>query len=442
VQPGQTPYNCLNTSEFHKRKVKILLMIRNFFIAGVILVISNQAHADWPQWGGPHRDFKVPNAGLARTWPEGEPKVIWSRDLGDGYGGIVESDGFLYVMHRKKKTGDEKGKGNDVIAALNAKTGKTQWEYSYSANTLKGQVLDFGEGPNSTPLIHDDHVFSVGFTGILSCLDRKTGKRVWSKDLVTEYDGKVQEFGYAASPIMYDGKVVVLIGGKKAGVAAFDPATGKAAWTSPEYDISYASPVIINVDGEDQLVFMSSSEVIAISPMDGSLKWRYPHVNQYKNNCFAPLFGPDNLLFVSSHTDGGTRVLKLKRDDGKTSVKELWADKSLRIFHSNAVRVGGTIYGTVGDNVPTFVSAIDVYTGKVKWKERGFPKANIVYVDDGKIILLDENGQLALAEVSPGECKVLAKKQVLEKTAWTVPTVVGTTVYVRDRHKVMALNLK
>ena len=408
---------------------------------GIFAGLTAPLHADWPQWGGPDRDFKVANKGLARTWPKDGPPKVWSRDLGDGYGGIVEDGGTLYVMYRKKEKDAEKGQGSDVVAALDAKTGKAKWEYEYPANTLKGQVLDFGEGPNSTPLIFDDYLFTIGFTSILNCIDRKNGSLKWSVDLIKEYEGKIQEFGYASSPIMYDGKLIVLVGGKKAGVVCLKPGDGKPAWKSSEYDISYASPIIINVDGEDQLVFMSSTEVIAISPVNGELKWRYPHVNQYKNNCFAPLFGRDNLLFVSSHTDGGTRVLQLKRVDGVTTAKEIWADKSIRIFHSTAVRVGDVIYGTIGDNPPTFIAAVNVKDGKVLWKERGFPKANILYVSDGKIIILDEDGKLGLAEVSPEKCTVLSKAPILEKVSWTVPTLVGNKLFVRDRKKIMALDL-
>jgi outer membrane protein assembly factor BamB len=439
ARSGQRRFGVLSGRRVQPRKggwmgVGILQRVFPRFVFVIIVTSSSSVtSAQWPQWGGPNRDFKLADKGLAASWPEEGPKRLWTRDLGDGYCCILEDRGVLYTMYRH---GDE-----DVVVALDAKTGKTNWEYAYAASTYKENKLDFGKGPNATPLLSGGRLYTIGFTAKMHCLDAKSGKLLWSHDLIKEFGGKIQEFGYAVSPLLYQKNVIVEIGGKEAGLVAFDAKSGKPIWKSPEYDISYAPPILINVDGEDQIVFMSSTEVIGVSPKDGSALWRHPQVNQYKNNCFMPIWGPDHLLVISSHSDAGTRVLKLHHGDGeKTEVEELWHDTKKKIFHSTAVRVGDNIVGTLGDMAPTFLACWDVKTGKEAWRVRGFPKANCLYVD-GKMIVLDEDGMLALAEVSEKGCEIKGKVQLLDKVAWTAPTLVGTKLYVRDRRQIMALEL-
>lgn len=398
----------------------------------VTLAISaTPALADWPQWGGPNRNFIVESPKLADTWPEDGPKSVWRRSLGSGYSAIVADADRLYTMHRD---GDE-----DVVVALNPRDGETIWTHRYEARTLPNQVLRFGTGPNATPLLVDDRIVTVGFTGKMNCLRAETGEPIWSHDLIAEFGGKVQEFGYASSPLLYDGAIIMLVGGSDAGVVAFRPADGEVAWKSPTYDISYASPIHINVDGQDQIVFMASEEVIGIEPGTGKKLWSAPCVNQYKNNCTDPVWGPDNLLWVATQMDGACRTLRLSQKNGETSVEKVWENDKVRVFHWNAIRVGDWVYASIGDQV-TFLSAVNARTGEVAWQERGFHKANAIYADN-KLIFVDENGTLAMAAVSPEKLEIRGKTPLLEKVAWTAPTLLGTTLYVRDAKEIVALDL-
>jgi outer membrane protein assembly factor BamB len=413
------------------------------------------AYAQWPQWGGPNRDFKVDAGKLADKWPDDGPRKIWCRDLGEGYSAILVDGDTLYTMYRKVDPDAESARvgppkpedqprpdgGKEAVIALDAATGKTKWEHAYPAEPFKETNLEFGKGPNGTPLIHDGNLYTVGFTGVLTCLNTKNGKVFWSHDLVEDFDGKKHEFGYSCSPILYKKFVIVPVGGNQTGLVAFDAATGDVAWRSEPLDVSYASPILIGVDGEDQVVFMSSTEVIGLSADGGKVRWRYRHANQYMNNCFMPIWdAAHNLLFVTSHTDAGTRVLRLSRDGDDCKAEEVWYDKKNKMFHSTGVLVGEYIYGSLGDQPPTFLAAVRVNDGKAMWKERGFPKANVLYAD-GKLIVLDEDGQLALARVSPEKCEVISKVQLLDKVAWTVPTLARGKLYIRDKKKILALDL-
>jgi hypothetical protein len=153
-----------------------------------------------------------------------------------------------------------------------------------------------------------------------------------------------------------------------------------------------------------------------------------------------PVWGNDNLLFISSAYTGGSRVLKLTRVGDKTTVQELWAHKQMRVHHSTMVRIGDYLYGSNGDFGPAPMTAVEVKTGKVMWRDRSFSKANFVYAD-GKFIVIDEDGNLSLATMGPEGVKVLAKTALLQSNAWTAPTLAGTKLYVRDRHTMVALDL-
>ena len=396
------------------------------------------AESSWTQWGGPNRDFVISGApSLAPSWPEGGPQVLWLRPLGGGYSQILADDGVLYVNFRR---GDD-----DVAAALDADTGETRWEHTHGSTPFPDQRIEFGVGPNATPLLAGGRraggaptkrLVTVGFTGRVHALDAATGELAWSHDLVEDFGGKQQRFGTSAAPVAYRDMAVVLAGGDPHGALGFDLETGEVVWRAPALDISYASPLIIELGGEDQLVFMTSKEIVGVSLADAQVKWRHPHKNQYGNNCAGPWWGEDGLMFVSSQADGGSRTLKLAAENGRVSVEEIARDPSVKIFHNSAVRLDDHLYGASG----SFLVAHHLKTGKESWKERGFPKANVV-VADGKALLLDENGTLSLATLTPEKLTVHSQAKLLSRPAWTPPTLVGSRLYLRDKEKMVALEL-
>jgi outer membrane protein assembly factor BamB len=402
----------------------------------------------WPQWGGPTRDFRAQSKGLAASWPSAGPREVWSRPLGDGYSSIVVDGGVLYTMYRPVKglmaTVLERFSGTtapEVVIALDAATGKTVWEHSYEAPFLSGMGMEYGPGPHSTPLVAGDLVYAVGVTGKLHALDRKTGRVAWSHDLYQEFGGRVQGRGYACSPIAYGDTIVLTVGGGRGkAVMAFDARTGAVAWKNHDFDPSPASPILINVDGQDQLVFFHADGVAGVDPRGGPLFWSQRHSTDYGLNISTPVWGEDNLLFVSSAYSGGSRLLHLGQAAGKTTVTERWFTSKMRLHIGNAIRLGDRVVGSSGDFGPAFISALDVKTGAVAWQERGFARSSFVYAD-GRLILLDEDGTLALVSVSPTGLQVHAKAGVMSHKAWTAPTLVGTRLYLRDRAKIKALDL-
>jgi len=385
----------------------------------------------WPGWGGPDGDFRVAAPNLADSWPEEGPPLLWSRDLGDGYAAIAAADGVLFTGYRDD---DE-----DVFVAVDAVNGDTLWEYRYTALAHEDNAVEFGTGPNATPLVVGDRLVTLGYTGVLSCLERASGERIWSHELHDDFGADVLDFGYAASPILHDGKVVVLVGGDRHGVVAFDPADGSVAWSGPPGSVSYASPIVIDVDGRAQLVYFAADEIVGLDASDGTRLWNRPVLNEYRNNATDPSWGPGNLLWVATQLDGGTRALRLRHDGETTEVEQVWESNKMSIHHWNTLRLGDHVYASIGSNA-SILAGIDVRSGEILWRQRGFEQANLVHAGE-HTILLDGEGRLALVDLSPEGLDVRAQFQLLESRTWTAPTLTGTRLYVRDRQKMMALEL-
>lgn len=400
-----------------------------------LTAIPSISRAQWTQWGGPNRNFMVEAIGLANEWPEGGPKKLWSRDLGDGYSTIVVDGERLYTQYR---IGDD-----ELVISMNAQTGKTVWEHKYPA-PFTAEMKEYGPGPHATPLVLGDSVYAVGANMLFFCFDKKTGDIRWKHDLVAEHGLEPRPRGYSSSPIAWKDTVIIPGGGPdgKEGysVLAFRQKDGELLWKNQSFEVTHASPILIKVDGKDQLVVFMAAEIAGLNPDDGSLLWSYPHKTQYGANLMTPLWTGDDYLFLSAAYDSGSRVLRLISRDGQTVPEEQWYSRKVRMHHANPVRIGDYVYGSSGDFGPAFFFGVNIKTGEVAWRQRGFAKATCILAD-GKVILLDEDGRLALATVSPEGMKVLSEAQILERTSWAAPTLAGKTLYIRDRKQIMALDL-
>jgi outer membrane protein assembly factor BamB len=407
--------------------IRLLLVL--FAIAPIV---AGERAPAWPQWGGPSRNFVTESPALATSWPAEGPRRIWKRPLGDGYSAIVTDGRTLYTVYR---AGDQ-----DAVIALDAATGRTVWETRVDAPFHETCSQRLGPAPRAAPLMTGDHLVAVSAGGRMTSVDRRTGTRAWTVDLLDGAPEAVRACGYSSSPIAFGDLIITTAGGRGRGVVALRADTGAVAWQSQDFQNGYSSPLLIDLEGQPELVVFTYSEVSGIDPATGALEWTVPHPADQGVNVAMPLWGPDNLLFVSSAYNGGSRVLKLARHAGRVEATEVWANKRVRIHFGNAVRLGSRIYASNGDFGAAPFAAIDVKTGDMLWRDRSVARSTLISAD-GKLIVLDEDGNLAIATPGDTGLTVHAKAQVLEQTAWTVPTLSGTTLYLRDRHTIMAVDL-
>jgi outer membrane protein assembly factor BamB len=404
----------------------------SLFLAGLTVSAQTALAEDWLLWGGKDRNFVVNSSGLADSWPATGPKKLWSRPLGDGYSAIAEEGGVLYTAFRRGS--------NDVITALDAATGKTQWEYEYSNPFTNSFSEKVGPGPYAMPQVVGDRVVTASATGRIHSIDKKTGKPVWSHDLYTEFDATHLQYGYSCHALPYKGTLIYMSGGQGDGAIAFRQTDGAVVWKALQFTNSHSSPLLIKVDGQPQVVALGAKTVFGFNPDNGALLWTHEHVTNYGLAVSTPVWAPGNLLFVASAYGTGARVLQLNQSGGHTTVKELWYDPHIELHIGTAIQHDGYVYLSSGYDGPVLMTAVELKTGKIQWRERGFAKAQLLYAD-GKIILADQDGTLAICKASPAKFEVLSKASVLESIAWTPPTLVGTRLYVRDRRTIQAFDL-
>ena len=395
-------------------------------IAATALILAHPASAQWERFGGPEGDHVIPKSKL-QPWGDSGPKELWSRDLGGGYSEILVRGNRLYTMFRR---GDD-----EVITALDAKSGETIWEHGYEAKPVEGQNLEFGSGPNTTPLILGKRMFTIGFTNKMHAVDLGSGKVIWSKDLGQEFGTPDVYFGYAVNPIEYKGSVLVHAGGDEVGLVLLDPASGEVRWKSDPVAMSYVTPRIIDVGDDVQATLITPTEVVGVSMKSGKVAWRQEFKNQWDTHCLAPWPGDGNLLYVASGGEAGAMTLRLA---GPDKAEEVSRNKEVQFSHSVVQRTGDTIYGS---KYPEILLAVDVPSGEILWRERGFPETNVVRVAGERALMLDGNGQLTLAELNREGVDVLSQTKLLEKPARTAPSIVGTKVFLRDQSKLIALDL-
>jgi hypothetical protein len=216
---------------------------------------------------------------------------------------------------------------------------------------------------------------------------------------------------------------------------------GGVVWRSGSFLVSEAPPRLITFDGEEQLVIFAGQAVHGLSPETGEILWAHAHDAGNDFNFQVPLWSDDDdILFLSSGYIAGSRAIKLTRDGDVTRTQELWYDPQLRFTFLNPLRIGNFVYGTSGQGATAIMTAIEIETGETAWRARGYSRASMIHAD-GKVLLLEEDGDLILATVTPTKLTTLATMQLFNTRAWTVPTLVGTTLYARDREKIVALDL-
>jgi hypothetical protein len=263
---------------------------------------------------------------------------------------------------------------------------------------------------------------------IVTAIDASTGKTIWEHKYASPTSGVDYSEGAGphSTPLVTADRVYAA--GSRKELMALNT-------TSPN------SPLVIDVDGQRQILIFAGDVVAGVNPATGDTLWTYPHKTDWGLNISTPVWSPaDHLLFVSSAYSSGSRVLELHQSGGKTTVTEKWFNNRMRIHIGTAIRIGGTIYGSSGDFGPAFLTAVDVASGKILWQDRTFARAQLLYAD-GKLVVLDEDGTLGLATPGPTGLKVLAKASILQNLAWTPPTLVGTRLYARDRKTIAAFDL-
>jgi outer membrane protein assembly factor BamB len=378
--------------------------------------------ADWPQFLGPDRNGISTETGLLDSWPKEGPPQVWRKKVGAGFSGPVVANGRLVLFHRVED--------REVVECLDAANGKTQWTFSYA--TEYRDDFGFDEGPRSTPTIAEQRIYTLGAEGRLHCLDFQTGKKIWERWVNRDYEVPKGFFGVGTSPLVEGDLVVVNVGGKgqKAGIVAFDKATGREVWKATDHEASYASPVSATIDGLRMLFVFTREGVVVLDPSNGRVRsskpWRARI--QASVNAATPLVIGDH-VFVSASYQTGAVLLRV----GPDRLEEVWkSDTVLSNHYNTSVYHADHLYGVDGrQEYGARLRCIEFKTGKVCWTRERFGCASMLYAD-GKLIALTEAGDLVLLDATPEAYREKARASVLGPECRAHPALASGRLYARD----------
>ena len=387
--------------------------------------------ADWPQFLGPARDGHSLETKLVWNWPQGGPPIAWKKDIGSGWAGPVVAGGKLILFHRIE--------GDEIVACLDPATGQQHWTFKYP--TKYRDDFDFDNGPRATPTVVDGTIFTLGANGDLHAIELASGKKLWGHNLRDDYKADKGFFGIACSPLVIDKEVLVNVGGKGAGVVAFDVAAGKELWKSTDDAASYSSPTVADIGGKRAAVFLTRFGLRVLDPSNGKVRYEFPfrpRLNESVQGA-TPLIWKDQIFLTVSYSTGAA-LLQAKKGE----LEEVWAnDKTLSCQYNTPVRVGDYLYGVHGraDVGTAILRCVEWKTGAVKWSEPKFGVASLVVVDGG-LLALTEAGDLVRFDASPDGYKERARATILSKPTRAVPALADGRLFARDGKKLVCVTLK
>jgi outer membrane protein assembly factor BamB len=329
----------------------------------------------------------------------------------------------------------------EAVMCWNVADGKERWRASYAP----GKTIQYG-GPRATPTIDGQRLYTVSSTGMLMCLGTGDGKVIWERNLAEELGAVMPRWGFAFSPLVESGRVFAIPGGTGGRcLAAFSADDGKLMWASQDDPAGYSSPIGVTIAGTRQIIFFTGRRLLGVTPDEGKLLWEFPWNTSFEVNAATPEViharsGDKDLtyVFISSDYGKGCGLVKIQSDGGKFQAKAVYESNELCCHFASPVRHGEYIYGM---DERRDLTCLSLRTGQVAWRQPGFQKGSLLRVDD-RLIVLGEQGKLALIDASPDGYHELAAMRPFRNRSWTMPVLADGRLFLRDQRQVMCLDVR
>ncbi|MFH1716986.1 MAG: PQQ-binding-like beta-propeller repeat protein [Planctomycetota bacterium] len=431
-------------------------------VVSILMITAVTVRADWPQYLGPNRNATSDEKGLLKSWPAEGPKVLWTLPLGDGFGGAAISDGKVYLLDRIV------GK-QEMLRCIDLNDGRELWSFAYEA---RGKVSHAGS--RSTPAIDGNYVYTSGTFGDVYCIDKSTHKPVWNKNVWNKNvwkdhgGGKVPTWGICQNPLIYGDMLILAAQTDQAGIVAYDKTSGKVKWASEALPglLSYVTPTLVTIDGQDQLVMITATDrkemggrsapagstpdgvdgaTIGMDPGNGKILWVYKGWQSRIpiNNVTA--IG-DGRLFISGGYMAGSAMIKVKRNNSGYAVEELYTTQDFGTHVHPAIFYKGYLYGHCTTNSRRDGMSCMSVDGKLMWKTGRAPvfdKGGFILADDLILSVDGTDGLLYLIEPSPEGFKPLATADLLDTdTCWGPLALTDGKLLIRDQKQMKCVAVK
>jgi outer membrane protein assembly factor BamB len=380
--------------------------------------------AGWPGFRGPHRDGVIPGVRIETDWSKSPPVNLWRRPIGPGWSSFAVGGGLLYTQEQRGS--------DEVVACYDVATGKPVWRHRDAARFWESNA---GPGPRATPSLANGRVYTFGATGILNALDAGNGAVVWSRNAASDAGVKVPMWGFAGSPLVVDGLVIAAAAGR---LAAYDLATGNPRWFGPDGGGSYSSPHLLTIGGVPQVLLLSDAGATSVAPADGGVLWK----NSWPGFAILePALTEDGGVLITTNSMAGglgTRLLAVARGPGGWTAEERWTSLGLKPYFNDFVVHHGHAFGIDGG----ILACIDLKDGKRQWKGGRYGGGQLVLLPDQDLLLvLSEEGELALVAAVPGQFREIARFPAIEGKTWNHPALAGDVLLVRNGEEMAAFRL-
>ncbi|MDO4586743.1 MAG: PQQ-like beta-propeller repeat protein [Planctomycetia bacterium] len=399
-----------------------------------ISLFSTVSAADWNQWKGPNRDGKSTETGLNTDWSKQLPKLLWTAEgLGNGFSNLSFFNDKMFTM------GDFNEK--TYIIALNREDAKLLWKTEIGIGGMPG---GYGIGPKCTPTTDGNYVYALSQNGVIACVDFETGKLIWKKDFIKDFNGKMMsQWGFAESPLLDDDWIICCPGSEQNGTMfALDKKTGNVVWKTKELTnpASYASVSVINIDGVRQYLIITDKILAGINCQDGSLLWKVDFPGRVAV-CTDPVYD-DHIVFVTCAYGVGSYAYSIKKQGNQFVAKEIYNVREVDNKHHGLILDNGFIYSTTDKGA---LSCVEMKNGKMKWQNRRLRAVSDLAFADGHLILRTEkSGELILVEANPEKYVEKGRFQQPDRTdqnAWTYPLILDGKLFIRDQDKLFCYDL-
>ena len=381
----------------------------------------------WTDFRGPKRDGTYEEVPVLADWPAAGLTPLWKQPVGGGYASFVVARGRAFTIEQRGP--------QEVVAAYDLATGRELWTNSWAAEFRESMG---GDGPRATPTWSDGRVYALGATGELRALDDASGKVIWRTNILDDSHARNLDWGMAAAPLIVDNTVIVLPGGGNGqSIVGYDRLTGKRVWSALGDKQAYSSPMLVTLNGVRQLLVVSATRMMGVVPGDGKVLWEYSFPTFNGINAAQPLVIGNNRVFVSASYDAGAAMIELSGSADRFSVREVWRNNRMKNRFSGSVLRDGVIYG-LDEGI---LAAVDAETGELKWKGGRYGYGQVLLAGSN-LIVLTEDGDLALVRAIPERHQEVTRFPVLEGKTWNVPALSGGYLLVRNLAEMAAFDLR
>ena len=383
------------------------------------------ADAEWPGFRGPDRDGIARGVRIETDWSRFPPVELWRRPIGPGWSSFAVRGDLLFTQEQR---GDD-----EIVACYRVTTGEPVWQHR---DAVRFWESNGGAGPRATPALSHGRLYSSGATGILNALDAGDGALVWSRNVASDTGTAVPTWGFAGSPLVVDDIVIAAAAGT---LAAYDLATGKVRWVGPVRGGGYSSPHRMTIDGVPQVLLQSDDGVTSVVPAGGRVLWEHAWRGAAIVQPARAAADGGVLAVTGSATGGlGIRRLAVARGPGGWTIEERWRSTGLKPYFNDLVVHKGHAFGFDG----SILSCIGLEDGTRKWKGGRYGYGQLLLLPDQDVLLvLSEEGELALVGATPDQFRELARFPAVEGKTWNHPVLVGDILLVRNGEEMAAFRL-